>query len=105
VVQAAFPADGTGRWQTYGAFDRQDEAATLERRLATSHFPGGSGASPVTRTISLLKLLVEGPEAVHNALCWLATSDHEWNLRLGGDESRTPAIVAALHEHGFELFG
>jgi hypothetical protein len=51
------------------------------------------------------RLRIEEPEAVHSALGWLATSYHEWNLRLGGDEARTATIVTALREHAFEPFG
>ena len=116
IVQAANPDIGSGRWRTYGAYETKDDAAAIEEVLLTSTFStpdaippelAGStealeewfgrtkptSSAPRTRVVSLIELLMEGPEATHAAIAYLLTGDHDHVLRLGGDIERTRAYA------------
>lgn len=103
LVQASYllrEGRATG-WIALGAYEELSEAEAKEAELATSRAvtprpdaegkpmidvgflgdPLHSSEATVTRVISLSELLLEGPEATHEAHLYLMTSDHQWVAR------------------------
>jgi hypothetical protein len=56
-----------------------------------------------TKVITLLGLLLEGPEATWAILCSLATSDHRWVMAVGNNLEATQSFIRTADDRGVPL--
>ena len=95
----ARPAGEDVLWETFGVFETREQAEPLRDELQGSFLNSGvdlddeGSCSPtITRFVSLLELLQEGPDALYAALTDLVTSVDEHTFKLGGNVEAMEAV-------------